>query len=226
MLSTFLRGCSQSYIKFTLITRGCCLWITVEMIYSGWSETINSYLGYFSTKCQTPAVFSFSEDYWLYILSWKSLSSRVLVGQNSQFSKYHPELWEILTFHRLNNSSMNPEKLYEKYLIMSNYLNPSVRCHNVLFSIMWELHSNIITSCSARSTRRLTSSSCSAAWASSLRTRATLSLLRTCQLFFGRMFIPLPWRVLTQTFSSQLGEQANVDWSGNSSDHCAHFIYL
>ncbi|TNN81035.1 hypothetical protein EYF80_008691 [Liparis tanakae] len=26
-------------------------------------------------------------------------------------------------------------------------------------------------------------------WASSFRTRATLSLLRTCQLFFGRMFI-------------------------------------
>lgn len=46
-----------------------------------------------------------------------------------------------------------------------------------------------VTSCSARSTRRLASRSSSAAWASSLRTRATLSLLRTCQLFFGRMFI-------------------------------------
>ncbi|KAF3839674.1 hypothetical protein F7725_018391, partial [Dissostichus mawsoni] len=46
-----------------------------------------------------------------------------------------------------------------------------------------------VTSCSARSTRRLASRSSSAAWASSFRTRATLSLFRTCQLFFGRMFI-------------------------------------
>lgn len=54
-----------------------------------------------------------------------------------------------------------------------------------------------LTSRSARSTRRWASRSSSAAWASSFRTRSMLSLLRTCQLFLGRMFIS-PHRLYEQ----------------------------
>lgn len=48
------------------------------------------------------------------------------------------------------------------------------------------------TSCWASRTRRSRSFSSSRACASSRRTRATLSLFRTCQLFFGRMFMAPP----------------------------------
>lgn len=47
----------------------------------------------------------------------------------------------------------------------------------------------MVTSCSASSARRRNSFSSSAARSSSRRTRATLSLLRTCQLFFGKIFM-------------------------------------